>query len=129
MPVPARRHSKTRTRSRRAHHALKRVAILLCEHCQAPLLPHTACKACGFYKGRQVLNVSRAKTREATRLQKKAFEKARAAETPEEKEETREEAPHDHAKEISKERKAEDASKVKKESSKVRRFLQRKKPE
>lgn len=105
------------------------MAILLCEHCQAPILPHTACKACGFYKGRQVLNVSRAKKREAERMQKKAFEKMKAEETSNEKEEVHEEAPHDHAKEIPKERKAEDASKVKKEGSKVRRFLQRKKPE
>lgn len=27
--------------------------------CQAPVLPHTACKNCGTYKGKQILNVSR----------------------------------------------------------------------
>ena len=31
----------------------------LCTTCQATLVPHTACKNCGTYKGKQVLDVSR----------------------------------------------------------------------
>ncbi|MBO5990751.1 MAG: 50S ribosomal protein L32, partial [Lentisphaeria bacterium] len=26
-------------------------------NCSAPLMPHRACSACGFYNGKQVLNV------------------------------------------------------------------------
>lgn len=80
MPVPARRHSKTRTRSRRAHHALKSVNDAACSNCQAPVLPHVACTACGFYRGRQVLDVTRAKARAMKRAEKKAFAHSQAAE-------------------------------------------------
>lgn len=59
MPVPARRHSRSRVRRRRAHDAMKSQNVGLCTTCQAPLVSHTACKNCGTYKGKQVLNVSR----------------------------------------------------------------------
>ncbi|MEK7620437.1 MAG: 50S ribosomal protein L32 [Patescibacteria group bacterium] len=59
MPVPARRHSRSRVRRRRAHDAMKSQNVGLCTTCQAPLVPHTACKNCGTYKGKQVLDMSR----------------------------------------------------------------------
>ncbi|MCR4313656.1 MAG: 50S ribosomal protein L32 [Candidatus Uhrbacteria bacterium] len=59
MPVPARRHSSSHVRRRRAHDAMKTQNVGLCTTCQAPLVPHTACKNCGTYKGKQVLDVSR----------------------------------------------------------------------
>jgi large subunit ribosomal protein L32 len=54
MPNPKRRHSKSRTSKRRTHDALKPQAIGECPQCHERKLPHTVCKNCGFYRGRQV---------------------------------------------------------------------------
>jgi len=80
MSVPARRQSRTRTRNRRSHHALKPVNTADCSNCKAPVLSHKACEACGFYKGKQVLNVARKQERELKRVQKKAYEKTQVEE-------------------------------------------------
>ena len=76
MSVPEKRISKTRTRSRRAHHALSPIAVQLCSKCNAPILPHHACTQCGYYRGRDVLNMQ-AKTER--RLLKKQRPTAPAA--------------------------------------------------
>ena len=56
MAVPFRRTSKTKKRMRRTH--LKKVArkVTLCPKCGAPIQPHRACMACGYYNGKDVLN-------------------------------------------------------------------------
>ena len=58
MPNPKRRHSKTRTAKRRTHDALKARSLSSCPQCQEPKMPHTVCKHCGYYRGRQVRAVS-----------------------------------------------------------------------
>jgi large subunit ribosomal protein L32 len=55
MPNPKRRHSKSRSRKRRAHDALTAVGSSACSNCQAPKLPHRVCAKCGYYDGRQVI--------------------------------------------------------------------------
>lgn len=80
MSVPARRQSRTRTRNRRSHHALKPVNTADCSNCKAPVLSHKACEACGFYNGKQVLNVARKQNRDLKKAQKKAYEKSQAEE-------------------------------------------------
>lgn len=55
MPNPKRRHSKSRTRQRRAHDALRAPQPIVCPQCQEPTMPHRVCAKCGFYKGRQVM--------------------------------------------------------------------------
>ncbi len=57
MANPKRRHSNARTRTRRAHHALKLPTLASCAQCGAPLLPHRVCGKCGFYGGKQVMTV------------------------------------------------------------------------
>ncbi len=57
MPNPKRRHSKSRTRQRRAHDALRAPQTSSCPNCQEPRLPHRVCPKCGFYKGREVISV------------------------------------------------------------------------
>lgn len=68
MPVPARRHSRSRVRRRRAHDAMKATNVGVCTTCQAPRLSHTACKNCGTYKGKQAIDT----TRDMKRVAKKA---------------------------------------------------------
>jgi large subunit ribosomal protein L32 len=57
MPNPKRRHSKARTRKRRAHDALRQPQTSICPNCQEPRMPHRVCPKCGFYKGREVVHV------------------------------------------------------------------------
>jgi large subunit ribosomal protein L32 len=58
MAVPRNRLSNARKNSKRAHHAKKPKGTVSCSNCKAEKLPHQICQACGFYRGRQVLNKS-----------------------------------------------------------------------
>lgn len=55
MPLPKRRHSNARTRKRRSHDALSSPNVAECPNCHEPKLPHRACPACGYYRGREVV--------------------------------------------------------------------------
>jgi len=55
MPNPKRRHSKSRSRKRRAHDALKKTGLIACPNCGNNKLPHRVCASCGFYGGRIVI--------------------------------------------------------------------------
>lgn len=55
MPNPKRRHTRTRTATRRAHDALKPAALSACPQCQQPKLPHRVCGNCGYYRGVEVI--------------------------------------------------------------------------
>lgn len=57
MPNPKRRHSKSRRDKRRSHDALAQPTRSLCPTCGEAKLPHCVCKACGGYRGKQVLDV------------------------------------------------------------------------
>ncbi len=55
MPVPKKRTSKSKNRTRRAHHALKAVGMSICPNCNTAKFPHSVCEACGHYRGKQVI--------------------------------------------------------------------------
>jgi large subunit ribosomal protein L32 len=58
MPVPKRKMTRSRTRSRRsANRKLAAPAHSLCSNCGASRLPHTVCSNCGFYNDRHVMSV------------------------------------------------------------------------
>ncbi len=57
MPNPKRRHSKSRTRTRRAHDAILAPQTIACKNCGEPHLPHRVCPACGYYAGKKRLEV------------------------------------------------------------------------
>ena len=59
MGVPKKRKSSTRRDRRRAANSnLKTpVQVNLCPKCKEPVLPHRVCAACGFYAGREVVQV------------------------------------------------------------------------
>jgi large subunit ribosomal protein L32 len=60
MANPKRRHSKQRTALRRAHDHLTAPAHSECPNCHEAKLPHRACAKCGFYKGREIIEVEKA---------------------------------------------------------------------
>jgi large subunit ribosomal protein L32 len=47
---PSQKSTRSRTRSRRAHHALAKVNVAECPRCNAPKLPHAACDNCGYVR-------------------------------------------------------------------------------
>lgn len=55
MPVPFRRTSKTRKAKRRTHQRATMPTISTCTNCGSTIKPHTVCKECGHYKGKEVI--------------------------------------------------------------------------
>ena len=58
-PLPKRKISKGRRDRRRAHDALKARNLVACPNCGEMRLPHHVCPSCGYYKGREVVDVDR----------------------------------------------------------------------
>lgn len=73
MAVPKKKTSKTRTRTRRSHHAIKRRNFVKCKNCGASMLPHRACSECGFINGKMVIDTRSRK--EIKQEKRKAREK------------------------------------------------------
>ena len=57
MAVPKRKTSKSRIRTRKHSHRTSIAASQSCPQCGAAKEPHRVCRACGYYKGRQVLTI------------------------------------------------------------------------
>lgn len=51
------RHTKSHRNKRRSHHALEAKTLSKCSHCGMEKLSHVACRNCGYYGERQVLDV------------------------------------------------------------------------
>ncbi len=66
------RHTKSHTANRRSHHALKKTNFVNCSNCKVFKKPHVVCSACGFYRGRKVLDL----VKKLEKKQKKAKAKA-----------------------------------------------------
>jgi len=62
MPVPKKRHSRSRQGKRRAENFRAHLpGLSKCPACGAPTLSHRACTACGTYKGRAVIKIKQKK--------------------------------------------------------------------
>lgn len=57
MAVPKKKVSKQRKHKRRTHYKLAAPNFVACPKCHALKLSHVVCKACGTYKGQQVISV------------------------------------------------------------------------
>lgn len=57
MAVPKRKTSKSKARSRKRSHSKPLAATGLCTECGAPRELHRVCPSCGYYGGKQVMNV------------------------------------------------------------------------
>jgi len=57
MAVPKSRHTKSKRNKRRAHIFLKSPSLTVCSKCGKEILPHTVCWYCGYYKGKEIINV------------------------------------------------------------------------
>ncbi len=57
MALQKRRSSKTRTKKRKTHYKAVAPNVIECPQCKSPMLPHHACKECGYYNGREAVAV------------------------------------------------------------------------
>jgi large subunit ribosomal protein L32 len=64
-PQPKRKLSKGRRNRRRAHDALQASNLVACSNCGSLRLPHVVCPKCGFYKGREVIEIEKEKKKAA----------------------------------------------------------------
>jgi len=65
------RHTRSHTKNRRSHHALKEPRLSACSECGVQHIRHRACTACGNYRSRAVIDV----TKKALKKEKKAKER------------------------------------------------------
>jgi large subunit ribosomal protein L32 len=56
--LPTKKTSKSRTHSRRSHHALKPVNYTVCPKCGQAKLPHAACAKCGYLNSKITLKIA-----------------------------------------------------------------------
>ncbi len=81
MSVPKKRASSRARKTRASHHALKATSLTTCSKCSKPVQPHQVCQNCGFYKGRDVLNLE-------AKLTKRELKRKQAADAKQVKEES-----------------------------------------
>lgn len=75
------RSTRSHTRNRRSHHALKSAQFVACAKCGSRSLPHTVCLNCGTYKGRTVVDVmAKLNKKEKKKKEMKLAEKEAAKE-------------------------------------------------
>jgi len=84
MAVPKQRKTKSRRNQRRAHIYLKAPILVKCPKCGKPMKPHITCWNCGFYKGKEVIDV----LSKLTKKERKQKEKEMAVKDKERPKET-----------------------------------------
>lgn len=57
-PLPKRKLSKGRRGRRRQHDQLQPISLVVCDNCGNSKRPHTVCPQCGYYRGREVIEMS-----------------------------------------------------------------------
>jgi large subunit ribosomal protein L32 len=57
--LPVKKMSKSRSRTRRNHHALKPVNYSLCPKCNNAKLPHAVCANCGYVNPLNTLDLGK----------------------------------------------------------------------
>lgn len=60
MGVPKRKVAHARQMERRSHLALTLPTLVACTHCHEPKLQYRVCPACGWYNGRQAVEMKTA---------------------------------------------------------------------
>jgi large subunit ribosomal protein L32 len=56
MAVPRHKHTRAKVGKTRMHKNIKILHLNVCPKCKKPILSHTACLNCGYYKGKEVIN-------------------------------------------------------------------------
>jgi large subunit ribosomal protein L32 len=57
MAVPKHRHTKSKRNKVRMNLYIRPAVLALCKKCKQKVLPYTVCQNCGYYKGKEIINV------------------------------------------------------------------------
>jgi len=75
VAVPKQHRSKAKVGKSRMHKYIKPVSLSTCPTCKKFFLPHTVCKNCGYYRGREVINVFAQLTKKERKMKEKELKK------------------------------------------------------
>ena len=75
MAVPRHSHTRSKVGKTRMHKFIKSVRLSLCPKCKKPVLSHTVCSNCGFYKGNEVINVLASLTKKDKKIREREMKK------------------------------------------------------
>ena len=85
MAVPKQRHNQSRRDRRRGNIFIKTPTLVKCPKCGKPVLPHTLCGFCGYYKGTELVNVMAKLEKKEQKKRQKEIESKTAESKKEEK--------------------------------------------
>ena len=71
MTAPKSRGTKSKRDKKRLHIVLKKPNLVKCQKCNKLILSHTVCPFCGYYKGRQVLDILNKKAKKEIKEKEK----------------------------------------------------------
>ena len=74
MAVPKKRGTKSKRDKRRLHIFLKEPTLVKCPKCGHLILPHTVCPYCGYYKGKEIIDVLSKLTKKEQKKRKKEMD-------------------------------------------------------
>jgi len=56
-PLPKRKYAKARQGKRRNHLGIAPPSLIKCPQCNSPMRPHHACPVCGYYNGKEAVEI------------------------------------------------------------------------
>ena len=71
MAVPKRHKTSSRRDQRRMHLFITSPVLTLCQKCKKAIKPHIVCSGCGYYKGKEVIDVLSQLTKKARKQKEK----------------------------------------------------------
>ena len=71
MAVPRHKHTRSSVGQRRMHIFINPAVLTSCQKCGKPVKPHTICKHCGHYKGKEFINVMAKLTKKEKKVKEK----------------------------------------------------------
>lgn len=74
MVVPTHHHTRSRVGKRRSHQALKKPQLIKCPQCGSFIMPHRVCSFCGYYKGKEVIDVYKGLSKKEKKKRKQEIE-------------------------------------------------------
>ena len=83
MAVPKQGHTRAKVGKSRMHKYIKPVHLNVCPKCKKPVLSHTVCLNCGFYKGQEVINVLAELTKKERKIKEREIKDAEKEEKQE----------------------------------------------
>lgn len=76
MAVPRHSHTRSKVGKTRMHKYITASRLSSCPKCKKPVLSHTVCLNCGYYKGKEVINVLANLTKKDKKIREKEIKNA-----------------------------------------------------